>query len=89
MLQIKKDYMLHIGVRSSDILFQYTTVHARIPTVTEVKQPLSVLQTAWIMWAFLITALSIGTTIVVYEGSPLYPDIKFLLRLLSKTRFAA
>lgn len=26
MLQVKKDYMLHIGVRPGDILFQYTTV---------------------------------------------------------------
>ncbi|KAM5383741.1 hypothetical protein ACJZ2D_001730 [Fusarium nematophilum] len=42
--------------------------------------------TAWIMWAFLLTALSTGAKIVVFRGSPLYPDINFLPRLLSKLR---
>ncbi|KAH6697412.1 acetoacetyl-synthase [Plectosphaerella plurivora] len=42
--------------------------------------------TAWIMWAFLVTALSTGAKIVVYRGSPLYPDVGFLPRLLSKLR---
>lgn len=30
MLQVKKDYTLHIGVRPGDILFQYTTVCAMV-----------------------------------------------------------
>ncbi|KAH6955732.1 acetoacetyl-synthase [Ilyonectria sp. MPI-CAGE-AT-0026] len=67
MLQVKKDYVLHIGVLPTDTLFQYTT-------------------TAWIMWAFVLTAMSIGTKIVVYDGSPLYPDVRFLLKLLAHTR---
>ncbi|KIW30206.1 acetoacetate-CoA ligase [Cladophialophora immunda] len=67
LLQVKKDYVLHIGVLPKDILFQYTT-------------------TAWIMWAFLLTAMSIGTTIVVHEGSPVYPDPPFLLKIISKIK---
>lgn len=39
------------------------------------------------MWAFLLTALSTGAKIVVFRGSPLYPNVKFLPRLLSKLRF--
>ncbi|KAF4950238.1 hypothetical protein FGADI_8326 [Fusarium gaditjirri] len=67
MLQIKKDYIMQIGVVEGDILFQYTT-------------------TAWIMWAFLLTALSTGAKVVVLDGSPLYPDITYIPRLLAKLR---
>ncbi|KAF5026980.1 hypothetical protein F66182_1010 [Fusarium sp. NRRL 66182] len=42
--------------------------------------------TAWIMWAFLVTAMSTGASIVVFSGSPTYPDVKFLPSLLSKLR---
>jgi acetoacetyl-CoA synthetase len=67
LLQVRKDYELHIGLLPSDILFQYTT-------------------TAWIMWAFIISALGTGSTIVLYSGSPVYPNVNFLPRLVSKLK---
>ncbi|OCK75425.1 acetoacetyl-synthase [Lepidopterella palustris CBS 459.81] len=67
LLQIKKDYMLQIGLRPGDLIFQYTT-------------------TAWIMWAFVLSALGTGASIVVYSGSPLYPDVGFLPKLLAKLK---
>ncbi|RMJ08334.1 hypothetical protein CDV36_012039 [Fusarium kuroshium] len=42
--------------------------------------------TAWIMWAFLLTAMGTGAKIVVFSGSPVYPDVNFLPSLLSKQR---
>ncbi|KAH6718659.1 acetoacetyl-synthase [Leptodontidium sp. MPI-SDFR-AT-0119] len=67
LLQVRKDYELHIGLLPSDILFQYTT-------------------TAWIMWAFIISALGTGSTIVLYTGSPVYPNVNFLPSLISKLK---
>ncbi|CZR52475.1 related to Acetoacetyl-CoA synthetase [Phialocephala subalpina] len=67
LLQVRKDYELHIGLLPSDILFQYTT-------------------TAWIMWAFIISALGTGSTIILYSGSPVYPNINFLPKLISKLK---
>ncbi|OCL02148.1 acetoacetyl-synthase [Glonium stellatum] len=42
--------------------------------------------TAWIMWAFVLSALSTGAAVVVYFGSPLYPDLGFLPKLISKLK---
>ena len=67
LLQVKKDYVLHIGLQPQDTLFQYTT-------------------TAWIMWAFILSALSVGTKIILYSGSPVYPNVNFLPRLISKLK---
>jgi acetoacetyl-CoA synthetase len=37
--------------------------------------------TGWMMWNFLISGLLVGTTIVLYDGSPLHPDTGTLWRL--------
>jgi acetoacetyl-CoA synthetase len=34
--------------------------------------------TGWVMWNYLISSLLVGTTIVVYDGDPAYPDISRL-----------
>ncbi|HZW39856.1 MAG TPA: acetoacetate--CoA ligase [Ignavibacteriaceae bacterium] len=38
--------------------------------------------TGWMMWNWLISSLQIGATIVLYDGSPLYPDVSFLWKLI-------
>lgn len=55
LMQNKKELMLHCDLRSSDILWQYTT-------------------TGWMMWNWMVSALSVGATLVVYDGSPLAPS---------------
>jgi len=67
LLQIRKDYEVHIGLQDGDVLFQYTT-------------------TAWIMWAFVLSALGTGATIVLFVGSPLYPNVGFLPKFISKLK---
>ena len=37
--------------------------------------------TGWMMWNFLVSGLLVGATIVLYDGSPGYPDLTTLWRL--------
>ncbi|KAI8936119.1 hypothetical protein NX059_007618 [Plenodomus lindquistii] len=40
--------------------------------------------TGWMMWNYLLGALSCGTRIVLYDGSPLYPSPKYQVKLLEE-----
>lgn len=42
--------------------------------------------TGWMMWNFTVSALLAGATIVLYDGSPGYPDIQVLWELAEKTK---
>jgi acetoacetyl-CoA synthetase len=41
--------------------------------------------TGWMMWNFLISGLLLGTTVVLYDGSPASPDMGALWRLAEQT----
>jgi acetoacetyl-CoA synthetase len=36
----------------------------------------------WMMWNWLVSSLSIGATVVLYEGSPFYPRLDSLLKIV-------
>lgn len=38
----------------------------------------------WMMWNFLVSGLALGATVVLYDGSPKYPDLRVLWRLIEK-----
>ena len=42
----------------------------------------------WMMWNWLVTSLASGATIVLYDGSPTFPDIGVLWRLAEAERVA-
>jgi acetoacetyl-CoA synthetase len=42
--------------------------------------------TGWMMWNLLISGLMVGSTVVIYDGSPGYPDLSTLWRLAEKHR---
>ena len=42
--------------------------------------------TGWMMWNFLVSGLLVGSTIVLYDGSPGYPDLRTLWRLAEQHR---
>ncbi|MGV1009338.1 MAG: acetoacetate--CoA ligase [Dermatophilaceae bacterium] len=42
--------------------------------------------TGWMMWNFLVGGLLCGSTIVLFDGSPAYPDLGALWRLAEKHR---
>jgi acetoacetyl-CoA synthetase len=41
--------------------------------------------TGWMMWNFLVGGLLVGSTIVTYDGSPVYPDPMALWRMAAET----
>ena len=42
----------------------------------------------WMMWNWLVSALSIGSTVVLYDGSPFYPDGKEMWKLAEELEFS-
>ncbi|PSS57839.1 acetoacetate--CoA ligase [Pseudomonas sp. BBP2017] len=43
----------------------------------------------WMMWNWLVSGLALGTTLVLYDGSPLYPGPERLLDLIDSERISA
>ncbi|WP_028924393.1 acetoacetate--CoA ligase [Pseudonocardia acaciae] len=42
--------------------------------------------TGWMMWNFLVSGLLVGTTVVLYDGSPAHPDLGVLWALAQRHR---
>lgn len=42
--------------------------------------------TGWMMWNFVQSTLLVGATVVLYDGSPAYPDIEMLWEFAEKAR---
>lgn len=42
--------------------------------------------TGWMMWNWIISALGLGTTLLLYEGSPAYPKTGRLMEVLAETK---
>jgi acetoacetyl-CoA synthetase len=42
--------------------------------------------TGWMMWNLLVSGLLVGSTVVMYDGSPGYPDLRTLWQLADKHR---
>ena len=43
-----------------------------------------VLQTGWMMWNWLVSAIAVGASVVLYDGSPLVPTPHVLWDLVDK-----
>jgi acetoacetyl-CoA synthetase len=43
---------------------------------------------SWMMWNWLITSLAVGSTIVLYEGNPMYPDWGAMWRLIQDEKIS-
>ena len=39
----------------------------------------------WMMWNWLVSSLACGSTVVLYEGNPFYPNKSSLLKIMNKT----
>lgn len=42
----------------------------------------------WMMWNWLVSSLSVGSTIVLYEGSPSYPDLTSLWKMAEQEKIS-
>ncbi|KAI0247309.1 acetoacetate-CoA ligase [Lactifluus subvellereus] len=40
--------------------------------------------TAWMMWPYMLGGLACGARIILYDGSPFYPDVKMYLKLIDE-----
>ncbi len=42
--------------------------------------------TGWMMWNYLVSGLAVGSTVVLFDGNPAWPDLTTLWRLAVETR---
>jgi len=42
----------------------------------------------WMMWNWLVSSLAVGATVVLYEGSPSYPDLNTLWKMASEEKIS-
>ncbi len=42
--------------------------------------------TGWMMWNWLVSGLALGVTIILYDGSPCYPETDSLLKLVARQK---
>lgn len=42
--------------------------------------------TGWMMWNFLVSGLLVGSTVLLYDGSPAWPDMNVLWRFAAESR---
>jgi acetoacetyl-CoA synthetase len=42
----------------------------------------------WMMWNFLVSGLALGATVVLYDGSPKYPDLRVLWQLIEHEKIS-
>jgi acetoacetyl-CoA synthetase len=40
----------------------------------------------WMMWNWLVSSLSLGATLILYDGNPFYPDPTYLLALIDELK---
>ena len=78
----KKDCNIGFGILPTDVYFQYTTVRKHLDGRFVIS---SKSQTAWMMWPFMLSGLACGAHIVLYEGSPFYPDVREYLEFIDWT----
>ena len=44
-------------------------------------------QTAWMMWPYMLSGLACGARMILYEGSPFFPDVKTYLKLIDEQKY--
>jgi acetoacetyl-CoA synthetase len=42
--------------------------------------------TGWMMWNYLVSGLAVGSTVVLFDGNPAWPDLSTLWRMAAETR---
>ena len=42
--------------------------------------------TGWMMWNYLVSGLAVGSSVVLFDGNPAWPDLSTLWRLAAETR---
>ena len=45
-------------------------------------------QTAWMMWPYMLAGLACGSRMILYEGSPFYPDVREYLKFINEQKYS-
>ena len=77
LIQHLKEHILHGNMTSNDVIFYYTTVSDYNKLALQNTKCCSLPpppQTGWMMWNWLVSALAVGATVILYDGSPFIPS---------------
>ena len=72
--------------RSGGVLFKHLTEQRLHCDIREGDRVAFYTTTGWMMWNWEISVLASGATLVLFDGSPSYPDILHLFRLAKNQR---
>ena len=67
------------------ILMEHLKIHALHHDLGPTDRFFWYTTTGWMMWNYLVSGLLVGSTIVLYDGSPGHPDLMRLWRLAAET----
>ena len=81
LLQAKKEFVICSDLRPDDVFFYYTTTFVPVSSNYPAIYLLNPRIRGWMMWNFLVSSLTIGCTLVLYDGSPLR-DVSLLWKLV-------
>ena len=72
--------------RAGGVLLEHAKALNLHTNLTEKERMLFFTTCGWMMWNWMLTALMFGTTLVLYEGNPSYPNPNRLLDVLEETQ---
>jgi acetoacetyl-CoA synthetase len=70
LLQSLKEHRICADMGPADTFFYYTTTYVRGRAPWHARS-LMCCASGWMMWNYLVSALAVGATLVLYDGSPL------------------
>lgn len=85
LLQTWKELRLGDNLGPDDTYFQYTTVCHPFDLPLECREEITYVapQTGWMMWTLMLSGLACGARLVLYDGSPFYPNVETYLRFIN------
>jgi len=71
------------------ILVEHLKANALQSDLSAADRFMIVTSTTWVVWNNLVSGLLVGATLVLYDGSPLFPDAEALWRIVAERRVTA
>jgi acetoacetyl-CoA synthetase len=72
--------------RAGGVLLQHLKELALHSDLGENQRMLFYTTCGWMMWNWMVSALALGSSLVLYEGSPVYPNAMHLLDIVEETQ---
>lgn len=72
--------------RTGGVLLQHLKELGLHTNLSEQDRMLFYTTCGWMMWNWMASSLALGTSLVLYEGSPMHPSVTHLLEVVSQTK---